>query len=51
VDEFSFDRCRNEMLDYERQISRYRECLVSEHKQAVREFNDTVETFNRMASQ
>lgn len=48
--DFDFQQCRSEMEDYRRKMNGYSNCLVSEQKQAIEEFNETVESFNRKAS-
>lgn len=50
ADEYDFERCRTEMEDYRRKIAGYSDCLASERKQAIEQFNETVESFNRKAS-
>lgn len=50
ADEYDFERCRSEMERYRGKISGYAECLASEQEQAVEQFNDSVESFNRKAS-
>lgn len=48
--EYDFGSCRAEMEEYSRKINGYFDCLVSEQKQAVEQFNEAVENFNRKAS-
>jgi len=50
ADEYDFDSCRSDMEEYRRKISGYSDCLVSEQKQAIEQFNETVESFNQKAS-
>lgn len=49
-DEFQFQSCRSEMLDYQARVERYGKCLQQETSEAVEEFNGTIESFNRLAS-
>lgn len=49
-DEYEFNQCRSEMTEYQRKLQAYGDCLASENKEAVREFNSTVEKFNSRAS-
>ncbi len=48
-DEYSFDSCKFEMDRYQSKVQKYLNCLVSENKNAVEEFNDTVRQFNLRA--
>lgn len=50
-DEYQFQSCRSEIVDYQDKIERYGRCLQSERSEAIAEFNETVESFNRLASQ
>ncbi|RVL63358.1 hypothetical protein [Sinorhizobium meliloti] len=49
-DEYQFQSCRSEMLDYQAKMERYGKCLQRENSEAVAEFNETVESFNQLAS-
>lgn len=49
-DEFEFERCRSEMTEYQTELRRYGECLVSEQNEAIGEYNETVRQFNNKAS-
>lgn len=51
TDEFQFQSCRSEMLDYQGKIERFGKCLEQESSEAVSEFNATVASFNRLSSQ
>lgn len=51
VDETDFFRCRSEMEEYRAKIDGYSDCLVSEQKQAIEQFNETVQSFNRKTSE
>ncbi|WP_141247138.1 hypothetical protein [Mesorhizobium sp. WSM3866] len=48
--EYDFDSCKSEMEEYRRKIAGYGRCLASEQEQAIEQFNETVESFNRKAS-
>lgn len=50
-DEFQFQSCRSEMLDYQARVERYGKCLQQENAEAIAEFNGTIESFNRLAWQ
>jgi hypothetical protein len=48
-DRYEFERCRREMEHYRDDVDRYVSCLRNDREQAVREYNDAVESFNRRA--
>jgi hypothetical protein len=48
-DEYEFDSCKRELQDFERKIREYLSCLNSESDQAVKDYNEAVEAFNRRA--
>lgn len=47
--EWEFDSCRSEIENYQRELNGYIDCLSSEADQAIDEYNQVVETFNRRA--
>jgi hypothetical protein len=48
-DRHEFERCKREMEHYRDDLDRYLSCLRNDREQAVREYNDAVESFNRRA--
>lgn len=50
-DEFQFQSCRSEMLEYQARVERYGKCLQQENSETGDELNRTIESFNRLASQ
>jgi len=44
-----FRRCKREMEHYRDDVDRYVSCLRNDREQAVRDYNDAVESFNRRA--
>jgi hypothetical protein len=51
LDEFEFQRCRDEMTEYQSKLGRFARCLVSEQERSIQEFNEAVRTFNARATQ
>jgi hypothetical protein len=48
-DRYEFERCKREMEHYRDDLDRYLSCLRNDREQAVRDYNDAVESFNRRA--
>lgn len=48
-DRYEFGRCKREMEHYLDDLDRYLSCLRNDREQAVRDYNDAVESFNRRA--
>lgn len=45
-DDWSFNRCRNDVGDYVEEVARFQSCLAEWHGAAGREADDVVDEFN-----
>ncbi|WP_309086405.1 hypothetical protein [Chelativorans sp.] len=48
-DGYEFERCKSEMESYRADVESYLDCLREASEQALSEYNDAVESFNRRA--
>ena len=48
-DQYDFDRCKREMESYKSEVEDFMSCLRRETDEAVSDYNDAVESFNRRA--
>lgn len=48
-DQYDFDRCKNEMENYKSEVEDFLACQRRESQQAIDEYNEAVESFNRRA--
>lgn len=48
-DQYEFDRCKSEMQSYRDDVDSFLSCLKRESQDAISDYEDAVESFNRRA--
>lgn len=49
-DQYDFDRCKSEMENFKSEVEDFLSCQRRENQQAIDDYNEAVESFNRRAS-
>jgi hypothetical protein len=48
-DQYEFDRCKNEVENFKSEVEDFLSCQKRENQQAIDDYNEAVESFNRRA--